>query len=397
MLDFNEELEKFQPCADLEEAEENIYGKELEEIKKNKTELYKANQMIKKYNQALNYAKQGNDDLAMLQLKNVVASIPNFVDAYLLMALLSIKGENYDNARKFLDKILELDPSNESAVEYGKEFETKVVEEEPETKEAEKKDKKKKDKKKAPAPVETPKKNPFNISSIQENEAGKSPMFYMVTGIVIGVIVAAVLIYPTVRASFSHKNSTQVEDYKEQILAKDTQLKANEKKVKEAQAAQKKAEDELDEYIGTSKKDGVYDLLLSALQKYSDRDYTGSADALLDIDSKKLTTKNMKTIYNDLTTKVYPNAATGLYSKGKNAFWAKDYKTAISYLKKAVKVKDTNSYAYDYLAQAYEASGDEKNAKKTYETIIKKFPGTSRARNAQTKLDAMGKKNAKSL
>ena len=29
---------KFQPCADLEEAEENIYGKELEEIKKNKTE-----------------------------------------------------------------------------------------------------------------------------------------------------------------------------------------------------------------------------------------------------------------------------------------------------------------------------------------------------------------------
>ena len=25
MLDFNEELAKFQPCADLEEAEENIY------------------------------------------------------------------------------------------------------------------------------------------------------------------------------------------------------------------------------------------------------------------------------------------------------------------------------------------------------------------------------------
>ena len=32
MLDFNEELAKFQPCADLEEAEENIYGKELEAV-----------------------------------------------------------------------------------------------------------------------------------------------------------------------------------------------------------------------------------------------------------------------------------------------------------------------------------------------------------------------------
>ena len=54
-----------------------------------------------------------------------------------------------------------------------------------------------------------------------------------------------------------------------------------------------------------ARKDGVYDLLLSALQKYSDRDYTGSADALLDIDSKKLTTKNMKTIYKDLTQQKY--------------------------------------------------------------------------------------------
>ena len=150
---------------------------------------------------------------------------------------------------------------------------------------------------------EEPKKRRIHLIFLQfrKTKLERARCFNMVTGIVIGVIVAAVLIYPTVRASFSHKNSTQVEDYKEQILAKDTQLKASEKKVKEAKAAQKKAEDELDEYIGTSKKDGVYDLLLSALQKYSDRDYTGSADALLDIDSKKLTTKNMKAIYKDLT------------------------------------------------------------------------------------------------
>lgn len=398
MLDFNEELEKFQPCADLEEAEENIYGSELEEIRKNKTELYKANQMIKKYNQALNYAKQGNDDLAMLQLKNVVAAIPNFVDAYLLMALLSIKGDNLEAARSFLDTILTIDPENESAKEYKKEFDFPQETEAPaENDEAEKK---KKEKKPAKQVSETPKKksgNPFHVSSIQENTSGKGPMFYMVTGIVIGVIVAAVLIYPTVRASFNHKNSSQVEDYKEQILAKDTQLKSNEKKIKEAQAAQKKAEDELEEYVGTSKKDGIYDLLLKALQEYSDRNYTESVVALLDIDRDKLTTKNMKSIYDDLKTKVYPNARSGLYTKGKSAYYAKDYKTAISYLKKAIEVSDTDVYAYNFLAQSYEASGDEKNAKKTYETIIKKFPSTSSARTAQSKIDAMGEKTAKNL
>ena len=129
MLDFNEELEKFQPCADLEDAEENFDGDELEQIKQNKTELYKANQMIKKYNQALNYAKQGNDDLAMLQLKNVVAAIPNFTDAYLLMALLSMKAEDYGTAKDALDQIFAIDPENESAKEYMKEFKAEPEEE----------------------------------------------------------------------------------------------------------------------------------------------------------------------------------------------------------------------------------------------------------------------------
>ena len=142
MLDFNEELEKFQPCADLEDAEENFDGDELEQIKQNKTELYKANQMIKKYNQALNYAKQGNDDLAMLQLKNVVASIPNFIDAYLLMALLSMKAEDYGTAKDALDQIFAIDPDNESAKEYMQEFKQDPAEEVKADESGEKKEKK---------------------------------------------------------------------------------------------------------------------------------------------------------------------------------------------------------------------------------------------------------------
>ena len=53
--------------------------------------------------------------------------------------------------------------------------------------------------------------------------------------------------------------------------------------------------------------------------------------------------------------------------------------------------------AYDYLAKAYEGASDQKNAKKTYQTIIEKFPGTSQAINAKSRIDAMGKKSAKSL
>lgn len=390
MLDFNEELGKFQPCADLEEAEENIYGDELKEIRKNKTELYKANQIIKKYNQALNYAKQGNDDLAMLQLKNVVSAIPNFADAYLLMALLSIKAEDFDAAKKSLDCIINIDPENESAKEYMKEIEAEVTEEQPEEPDSEKKEKVPKQEKKAI-------RNPFSAGSFEESRSGKSPMFYVVSGIVIGVIAAAVLIYPTVKASFKHQTSSQVEDYKEQILAKDTQLKAGEKKIKEAKEAQKKAEDELEEYIGTSKKDGIYDLLLKALQQYGEKNYTESADALLDIDRDKLTTKNMKEIYDSLKEKVYPSAQKGLYTKGLNEYYVKDYKSAIDSFKKAIKINDGDVNPYYYLGRSYEASGDTKRAISTYKNIIKKFPGTNSARNSEARMNALQKQPEKKL
>lgn len=105
--------------------------------------------------------------LPMLQLKNVVAAIPNFVDAYLLMALLSIKGENYDNARTFLDTILKIDPNNESAVEYGKEFEDKSSRRRAQTTEPEKKDKKKKEKKKVVSQPEDQKKRRIHLIFLQ--------------------------------------------------------------------------------------------------------------------------------------------------------------------------------------------------------------------------------------
>ena len=50
-------------------------------IQEDREALEANNQMIKKFNSALLLAKQGNDDLALVQLKKVVGSCPNFVKA----------------------------------------------------------------------------------------------------------------------------------------------------------------------------------------------------------------------------------------------------------------------------------------------------------------------------
>ena len=150
--------------------------------------------------------------------------------------------------------------------------------------------------------AEGPKKKVLSsvVGKYEELPSNRHRMVYMVGGIVIGVLVSLVLLYPSIKKASSYKYSSKIENYKEQLLAKETQLKSNEKDIKEAKAAEEKAKKELKEFVGDSKTEGIYDSLLTAMQYYGDRQYTESADALLNIDRDKLESKKMKEIYDDL-------------------------------------------------------------------------------------------------
>lgn len=367
--------------------EDNAAIDYLKDVQENPVQLDTVNQVIKKYNQALVYAKQGNEDLAMIQLKNVVSMMPNFINAQLLIALLSIKDENYKDAQKALKNVLDVDCKNPRALEYLQETEALLKPADMKAEDT------------GLESAEGPKKKVLSsvVGKYEELPSNRHRMVYMVGGIVIGVLVSLVLLYPSIKKASSYKYSSKIENYKEQLLAKETQLKSNEKDIKEAKAAEAKAKKELKEFVGDSKTEGIYDSLLTAMQYYGDRQYTESADALLNIDRDKLGSKKMKEIYDDLEQKVYPYAATGLYNKGISAYNQGNYKDAISTLKKAIKVKDTNVGSYFYLARSYEKNGDKDKAIKAYEDVIQKFPGTNSARNSQNYLNQLQNKKAKNL
>ncbi|MBQ6294135.1 MAG: hypothetical protein IJK77_09825 [Lachnospiraceae bacterium] len=78
-------------------------------LQNNRTELDTASQAIHKFNVALDHARQGNTDLAMIQLQWVLDKHPKMIKAHELMALLYIwEGENA-KARKELDAALKID------------------------------------------------------------------------------------------------------------------------------------------------------------------------------------------------------------------------------------------------------------------------------------------------
>ncbi len=107
----------------LELQPENNPAKELLEKLKADGNLFSSQaQGLEKYNQALTYARQGSEDLAVLQLQRVLKNHPKHVKSHALLALMEIWEQRYDRAEKELKWILKVDRGNTFAKSLGKEL-----------------------------------------------------------------------------------------------------------------------------------------------------------------------------------------------------------------------------------------------------------------------------------
>lgn len=79
---------------------------------------------IRKYNYALKYAQEDGSDLAVIQLKKIIATNPKLLRAYQLLALLYIKDKQYKKAESLLKKCLRIDKGNTTARRYLSEIKT---------------------------------------------------------------------------------------------------------------------------------------------------------------------------------------------------------------------------------------------------------------------------------
>lgn len=102
---------------------DNIAGAYITQIQSNQARFELISSTIKKYNLSLKYAKEGNTDMATIQLKKVVSQNPQLVSAQLLLALMYLKNNEYQKARKPVNAVLKIDHNNITAMRYQAEIE----------------------------------------------------------------------------------------------------------------------------------------------------------------------------------------------------------------------------------------------------------------------------------
>jgi len=197
---------------------DNIANDYIKNIQNSAKELERINQAVKTYNQCLVYCEQDGEDMAIIQLKKVIASHPTFLKAYQLLALLYLHTEQYAKAQQALRTARKLDTTNEMTLRYIHEL-TSVRE----------KKNRKGGKNKAKNAVEY---NLGNETIIQPAQsalkllAGKFTVLNIIIGILIGAAVVWFLIAPAAEEKRNDKINKQMIESSERINALEAQVSA---------------------------------------------------------------------------------------------------------------------------------------------------------------------------
>lgn len=356
-------------------SQDNIADKYIEAVQNNSGKLDAYNIALKKYNQALLYARTGSLDLAVIQLKKVLSIHDKFVAAHLLLALVAIETNQIELARKELKKVLHIDRGNVMALNYFKE--TDLLR----GKSADKKSSKiSKDAVAYTSGNETI----IQPKAVQEH-SGRNTVFDIILGLVIGVAVCWFVLAPAKIQSANNSANQQVIEYSDQLEAKAATI---EKITKERDTAKMEAVAAKAEATAVTGKANSYDALFEAQQLTAEGKFEEAVEMLKNVDEEVLE-GGAKTIYQQVNATANATAIEELYNKGQASYNEGKYEEAKTELLKVVELNPNHDYAQYYLARSYAQLNDVANAKVHYQKVLELLPATTqRAQSAQSYLNA---------
>lgn len=371
------------------QPDNNPAEKYLVAIQQDKGKVSELNHTIKKFNIALDYAKSGTDDMAIIQLKKVLNQNPNFIKAYQLLALLYLKGGQYERAKKSIKKSMKIDKCNPLSIRYLREI-NEYMDEEKKT-DPDKRMERRRNLRGVMVDREYLSGNDVIIpkNNFKEAITGAQSILHIVIGLLLGAALVYFIVTPARMSHLTDQANNVGVEYNQKIAIKNSTISELENQVDTLKTEQKKLKSDLAQYTDTGNTVASnYSNLLKSVNYYLNDDYKNAATALSDVDSKlKMDSEDFTTVYKWLSSKLSKRISEEAYNAGMTARDKADYDTAIKQFKKCIEADSGNVDAIYYLAWSYKNKGDSKNANKYFKEIYDNFPNSSHYDTAKSQLN----------
>ncbi len=322
--------------------EDNAADFYLDELQSNKNRLDTINQTIRKYNQSVQYCREDNEDMAIIQLKKVISQNPKFVKAYQLLALLYMKRQEYEHARKLLKKAAAIDNTNTTTLRYLQEIEDatgrstslnrrhKRYEKEPDEQ--------------VSGTLRYMSGTEMVIQPTTFRDSSTIATFInIMLGILLGGAIVWFLVVPANRQSVNDAANKQVTEANTKLAAESAKVQDLQDEIDSYQSQADSANQEKEDALA---KADSYDELLAAANLYVSGDVSNAANAVAELNGDDFD-GNAKELYEAMSSAVGTSLFAQYYSTGATAYLSGDYTTAADQLQKAVDA-DTSRSSADY-------------------------------------------------
>ena len=349
------------------QEQDNLAEEYLQRVQGSGGYLETADQAAKKYNQALVYAQNENEDLAVLLLMRMLDDFPNYVKAQELLALLYIRHEDYIKAGRCLYQVLKVDCYNPTAQRYMAVAKHNTGKAEVEKRKL----------KNACSHRQMQDDDIIIPPSYKENTGWQSVMNILV-GLILGVAVVYFLIMPAKQEAMNALHNKEQLANLEQINQKSLEIDSLMQQLEDAKKAQEAAEGSLEAMEADS--GGVisqYQNMVKLLEAYRAEDAKTAAVLYTSMDMSVLTDGVLNQTVAWIQQDMSENGWKTLLSMGDEAMSQESgagASQAIDYYNRSLQIHPGNAEVIYKLGLAYEAAGDKDKANEYFGEIIMNYP-----------------------
>lgn len=354
--------------------EGNLADHYIDALQSNKNRLDTINQTIRKYNQSVQYCREDNEDMAIIQLKKVISQNPKLVKAYQLLALLYMKRQEYERARKLLKKAAAVDTTNTTTLRYLQEIEEATGRGTNLNRRHKKYEKDSEEQISGTLRYMSGTEMVIQPTTFRDSST-IATFINIILGILLGGAIVWFLVVPANRQSVNDAANRQVTDANTKLATESARVQDLEDEIDGYKEQVEEAEQEKNEAL---EKAESYNALLAAANQYIVGDSASAADAVSALDGSEYE-GNAKVLYDTMSGAVSTTLFNQYYTSGTTAYVAGDYASAAAQLKLAVEAdpERLNSQYADalvYMGVAYLQIGDQASAREAYDELLEYYP-----------------------